>query len=100
MIRPIVGAPISTTSIRDIIPKNMILRIWPNPVSNYINIDAGDLLLTSSPTISIYDNSGKEVMRKSFTEQIDVTPLPDGIYLLILNINGKQAGHNRFIKTR
>jgi hypothetical protein len=100
MIRPVVGAPINTTSVRDIIPKNRILRIWPNPVSNYINIDAGDLLLTSSPTISIYDNSGKEVMRKNFSGQIDVTPLPDGIYFLTININGKQAGHNRFIKTR
>jgi hypothetical protein len=100
MIRPVVGAPVTTTAINDVMPKNRVLKIWPNPVTTYINIDPGDLLLTYSPTISIYDNSGKEVMRRSFSQQIDVTTLPEGIYFLVLNINGRQAGHNRFIKTR
>jgi hypothetical protein len=100
MIRPVVGTPVKTSSITDVIPKNNIVKIWPNPAEDIINIEAGDLLLTSSPIISIFDNSGKEVMKRNFTEQINVTPLPDGIYYLVLNINGKRVGHNRFIKTK
>ena len=100
MIRPVVGAPVITTSVGNIIPKYNTLKIWPNPASAYINIDAGDLPLTSLPTISIYDLNGREVIRRNFAEQIDVTALPDGIYFLVININGKQACHSRFIKTK
>jgi hypothetical protein len=101
MIRPVVGPAIITTSIRDVVPEKSILKIWPNPVSSFINIDAGDLLLASpAPTISIYDISGREIMTGIFSEQYDVSHLPDGIYLLVVNINGRQAGHCRFIKTR
>lgn len=100
MIRPVLGPLIKTTSIEDVIQKNNTLRIWPNPVKDYLNIDAGDLLLTSSPTIRIFDIRGREVMKISFSEQIDVSSLPDGIFFIVLNINGKQTRHSRFIKTR
>jgi len=100
MIRPVVGAPVTITSVENVIFNNNILKIWPNPAQNYINLDAGDLLLTSSPTISIFDIRGREVMKISFSEQIDVSPLADGIYYIVLNFKGKQIRHNRFIKVR
>jgi hypothetical protein len=101
MIRPVAGRAMTTTAIRDIVPESNILKIWPNPANSLLNIDAGELLLSSSAlTISIYDISGREIMTRKFKEQIDVSRLPNGIYLLVVNINGKLAGHNRFIKTR
>jgi hypothetical protein len=100
MIRPVFGAPVNSTSIGDIIRKDDILKIWPNPVKDYLNLDAGELLLTSSPIIRIIDIRGSEVMKIEFREQIDVSHLPDGIYFIILNINGRQVRHNRFIKTQ
>lgn len=100
MIRPVVGPPIITTSLKEIKPDNKLVKIWPNPVNNIINIDAGDLVSFPSATVSLYDNSGREVMKKLYSTQIDVTPLPVGIYSLVLRINGKQAGINRFIKVR
>lgn len=100
MIRPVVGRAITTTSIRDVVPQ-YILKIWPNPASSLLNIDAGDLLfLSATPAISIYDITGREIMTGRLKEQIDVSRLPDGIYLLVVKINGKQAAHSRFIKTR
>jgi hypothetical protein len=101
MIRPVVGRAMTTTAIRDVVPESNILKIWPNPANSLLNIDAGELLLSSSAlTISIYDISGREIMTGKFKEQMDVSRLPNGIYLLVVKINGKLAGHSRFIKTR
>ncbi|MBA4323267.1 MAG: hypothetical protein C0408_10675, partial [Odoribacter sp.] len=100
MIRPVLGAPVNTTAIGDVILKNNSLKIWPNPVKDFINIDPGDILLSSQPTISILDFMGREVMKISFSEQTDVSQLPGGIYIIILNINGKRILYNRFIKTK
>jgi hypothetical protein len=100
MIRPVVGEPFKITSIEDVMLKNSSLKIWPNPANNLINIDEGDLLLTSSPTLRIFDIQGREVMKILFMKQIDVSFLPDGIYFIVLNINGKQTMHNRFIIAR
>jgi hypothetical protein len=99
MIRPILGAPVKPTSVENISMKNNTLTIWPNPAKNIINIDAGDFFLSPLPSIRILDICGREVMNISFTNQIDISPLPDGIYFIILNINGKQIKQNRFIKT-
>jgi Secretion system C-terminal sorting domain len=101
MIRPVVGSPVRTTSIQDIVAKNSTLRIWPNPVRDHINVDPGDFLQnTSQPTIKILDIRGSEVMKISFSEQFDVSSLPDGIYFIILNINGKLIKQNRFVKIK
>jgi hypothetical protein len=101
MIRPVTGRAMTTTAIRDVVPESNILKIWPNPANSLLNIDAGELLLSSSAlTISIYDISGREIMTGKFKEQMDVSRLPNGIYLLVVKINGKLAGHSRFIKTR
>jgi hypothetical protein len=100
MIRPVVGAPIKTTSVIDVPAKNKSLKIWPNPVRDFININAGDLFLNLSPTISIFDIRGREVIKISYTELMDVSHLTDGIYYIVLNINGRRSSYNRFIKTR
>jgi hypothetical protein len=101
MINPVVGPARTTTAIRDVIPGIKMLKVWPNPSNSLLNIDAGDKFLSSSGlTISIYDISGREIMTMKFTEQLDVSGLPAGVYLLVVKINGKQSGQSRFIKTR
>jgi len=99
MIRPMTGSPARTTSVQDIVAKNSTLKIWPNPVRDHINVDPGELIQnTSQPTIRIIDIRGSEVMKISYSEQFDVSSLPDGIYFIILNINGKLIKQNRFVK--
>jgi hypothetical protein len=100
MIRPMVGNMVKVTSTGDIKQKNYNLKIWPNPVKEVLNTDIGDLFSTSSPIITIYDLRGSEVMKISYSEQIDVSLLKDGIYFIVLNINGKRTLQNRFIKIR
>ena len=101
MIRPVVGDPIKTTSINDIFHKERkLINVWPNPVTDYINIDAGDQLLTGLSYISIIDLNGRELIKVPFSEQIDVSTLNEGIFIIIATLNGKPIGYNRFVKTR
>ena len=100
MIRPVVGTAFRTSSVNDVIVKNSTLKIWPNPAKDHINIDPGDLILNTPPIITISDIRGREVMKTSFSERLDISLLPDGLYLIVLNINGKLTKQNRFIKIR
>jgi hypothetical protein len=101
MIRPVVGSPLLVTSVHDIPVKNKnLLNIWPNPASDYINIDPGDLQLSRSSFITITDLNGHELIRVLFNNKVDISSLKDGMYFLVININGSPYGYNRFIKSR
>jgi hypothetical protein len=101
MIRPVVGSPLLVTSVHDIPVKNKnLLNIWPNPASDYINIDPGDLQLSRSSFITITDLNGHELIRVLFNNKVDISSLKDGMYFLVININGSPHGYNRFIKSR
>lgn len=101
MIRPIVGAPLKTTAINDVTYKNRrLISVWPNPASDEIRIDPGTLYNTESAYIIIIDLNGREVIKVPYIEQIDISSLHEGIYILTISMNGIPVGYNRFIKTR
>ena len=49
--------------------KNLI-KIWPNPASDYINIDAGDLQLNGSASVTIIDITGRKLLEVPYNEHI------------------------------
>lgn len=100
MIRPIVGAPLKVTAVSKVYAGMNMIKIWPNPAEDYIYIDAGDLILNSLPVIKISDLQGRDLIKTSFTDKLDISSLPQGIYILVLNINDKPVGYSRFIKIR
>jgi hypothetical protein len=61
------------------------VTIYPNPTSNYINIDSTIAL----EKIILYDLLGKEVLSTNETTQIKVDYIPAGMYLLkVFSENG------------
>ena len=102
MIRPVVGSPLTITAIKDIHYNNnrKSLNIWPNPAKDYINIDPGELQLSGLSYISLTDLNGHELMKIPFREKVDISPLHDGMYFLVISINGMPVSYNRIIKTR
>jgi hypothetical protein len=101
MIRPVVGDALRVTSIDDIIYKDQnLIKIWPNPASETITIDAGDLLLSGGASITIIDLYGRELKKSVLSERIDISPLPAGVYIIITSLNGKPSGYCRLIKTK
>jgi hypothetical protein len=101
MIRPVIGSPLTITSVKDIRYNNRkSLNIWPNPSKDYINIDPGELQLSGLSYISIINLNGLELMKIPFSEKVDISPLHDGMYFLVISINGMPVSYNRIIKTR
>ena len=66
------------------------VRVYPNPASNSLTIDLGDLDGVST-TIKLYDSSSKLVLEKrsSSTLQIDVSSYAKGLYTLHLSTSDR-----------
>jgi hypothetical protein len=73
----------------------MGVSVFPNPASDFLNIKMGNKFGGTS-SIVISTTEGKEVLRKEFDKQtfvvkdkIDLSALPQGIYLITFDFNGK-----------
>jgi hypothetical protein len=101
MIHAVVGDAIIITNVDDVLYKDKnLLKIWPNPASDYITIDAGDLLMYGEAEITIMDLYGHNLKKTALRERIDISYLPSGVYIIITSLNGKPAGYGRLIKTK
>ncbi len=101
MIRPVVGDPLKITSINDTHYNNRKkIGIWPNPANDYINIDSGDLQLSGMSYISIIDLYGRELLNVPYRDQIDISSLHEGVYIVTVFMNKIPVGYNRLIKTK
>jgi hypothetical protein len=93
MIRPVVGDPFKTTSINDTYYKDKnIIIIWPNPASDYFNVNPGEQQLSGLSYITVMDLYGRELIKVPFTERIDISSLHEGIYIIITSLNGRPVG--------
>ena len=101
MIRPVLGDRLKVTAVNDIHYKDKnLVKIWPNPASDYINVDKGEQEIYGSCYVSILDLSGRELIKVPYNERIDISSLLDGMYIVITTFNGKPSGYNRLIKTK
>jgi hypothetical protein len=103
MIRPVVGSPLKTTSVETIDTdpvQNNAFRFWPNPATDYINLELNDLALSGSAFISIIDFQGRELINVPYSERISISSLKAGLYTAIILSDGKRIGYFRIIKTK
>jgi hypothetical protein len=101
MIRPVVGNPPRVTAINDIYSNNKsMVSVWPNPATDYININSGDLPQPGLLKITVLDISGRELIKTGYAERIDISSLHEGIYIIVTTMNGRPIGYNRIIKSR
>ncbi len=99
MIRPVMGSAIIPTGIDDVgIPEKNEIRIWPNPVKDILNIDIPDNDLAVGIEINIYDRNGRWLLSEEQTRTVNVSDLPQGIYLIIIRSGNRILGYNRFIR--
>lgn len=100
MIRPVVGPPVKTTSSDDIpFPEDRtVVRIWPNPASDYINIDYDDISLPQPSGISVIDLQGRELLNEPYQERLNISSLRPGIYTVIIKSRSGRSGYFRLIK--
>jgi len=62
-------------------------EIYPNPVREKIHIVTTDL--PDEFEITIQDVNGRVMMQSSNTDQLDVSMMPSGVYLLGVSANGE-----------
>ncbi len=101
--------PVFVMSISGVIGENKndlsSLQVYPNPTADYVKlaIENGS---TTSVDVTIYDNSGRKYKQTSFlksgrtfSEQLDLSALPAGSYLLDVR-QGQSRTIKKIIKTR
>ena len=71
------------------------ISLFPNPVSNVLNIDHG--LKNNNSKIEIYNSGGKMMMQDQLINSVDVSLLPAGIYYLKI-ISNESVITEKFIK--
>lgn len=79
--------------------KQDIFKIYPNPTDGVFSME-GNLTSPSESVIKLYDISGREI--KSFTipktaivfQTIDITTVPGGNYLLVINYGDRKRSWN------
>lgn len=101
MIRPVVGDPLVIAGIEDTYYKGRnTVKIWPNPAGDYIHLDTGEQLFTGIANIRIIDLSGRQFLNVPYAEQLDISSLKKGLYIVVIDLNGKPVSYNRIIKIK
>jgi hypothetical protein len=101
MMRPLVGRKLRTTGIDNTEPpEKKVFRLWPNPAISTVTLVCTSLISGPPDMVSVIDLNGNELIRVIYTEQIDVSSLKAGSYIVIPKRNNKPMGYLRLVKTR
>jgi hypothetical protein len=65
---------------------NDAFRVFPNPTDGLVYITSQE---TGILTVSLFDFTGRKILSKTNVNQLDLSGYSDGIYLLMINQNGK-----------
>ena len=76
MIRPVVGGNYFIGVEEQLVEQDV--RIYPNPASSTIHIDG----VSNGSSITIYDITGRQIMQEAFRDELSVSHLCNGLYLL------------------
>lgn len=87
------ACPYFTIDIEEIKAEEIAVKVYPNPVSNSLNIETDGKVYD----IILYDILGKEVLRTKKTNDIDVSNLNNGVYILKL-ITETAIGEYKIVK--
>jgi len=88
--------PYFTLGIEELIVNNINARVYPNPVSNYLNIECEE----SINKLELYDAFGRIVISQESVQNntsIDVSSLANGIYILKLR-TAEGVGEYKVVK--
>jgi hypothetical protein len=75
----VISTDLSELSIEDAFLRDNI-SVYPNPTKSFINIELSNNI--SIEKITLIDLTGKVILNNNFTNKLDVSSLPRGLYLL------------------
>ncbi len=96
MIRPYVMR--SYSPIEETTPEKGSILLYPNPVSEYLNIKLPDTLIEERVNINMYNITGQLVVSETTDgENIYVGHLPEGIYIVTFKSDHSSYPSERII---
>lgn len=92
------GLPVS---VRSVMAQSVNLRVYPNPASGFIKVQVPDNDIRPSDVLTVTDLHGRPLRSVTYDQLgqgLDVSGLPAGYYLLLVNDNqGFTRGRTAFI---
>jgi hypothetical protein len=102
MIRPVFGT--DYLGIDDSEKKDLTFDVFPNPLRDgnvTITLQTAGQINEKDYSLSIYNMLGKQVYHSEFETSVDVSQLPNAVYLITVNNNKtKQQQVKKFIIAR
>lgn len=78
--------------------KTQIVSVYPNPAQNHISFD-GLLLTNGEFEAVVYNTTGKLMISTNLnSNELDISPLPSGSYIVVIKENGTAKYQSRFVK--
>lgn len=77
--------------------KNSNMKLSPNPASDFVNVTTSH----SNFSLHVYDQHGKRIatqLNANSGARVDLTALPRGVYLIIIEKNGQQVESQKIVK--
>lgn len=74
------------TSVKKVVASSRELTIYPSPVTDVLNIEADEDLVER---VELYNISGAKVLDVVGVNQIDMSALPKGLYVVVATIEGE-----------
>ncbi|MEE9439963.1 MAG: T9SS type A sorting domain-containing protein, partial [Saprospiraceae bacterium] len=85
------------TSVKEL-KETIVFNIFPNPVSESINISINSIKRLGNLTYQIIDSNGKLAQIGKFTDNINISKLTIGNYILRILSNNNELGSKKMIK--
>ncbi|UII21936.1 RICIN domain-containing protein [Fulvivirga ligni] len=97
--------PVSASALRIDLEKGgedeILFSVYPNPVNEMLHIDWPDL--EGDAEIQLFNNAGKVLLKKSLKSdrnQLDVSQLEEGIYIISISHNGQELRSEKVLIER
>lgn len=78
--------------------KNILIDVYPNPVSDILNIHTTDPLAFKETSLRIYNALGQEVYQQKGMDNINTALLENGMYWVVITTAGRRVLTQQFQK--
>ena len=87
------------TSVDDVLDQTGKFSVFPNPTTDFIQLNSNDPIETTFDWVEIFDSSGRLLIRSGSESIIDVRNINAGLYTIrVGNDSGENTATSRFVK--
>ncbi|MBN2275339.1 MAG: T9SS type A sorting domain-containing protein [Bacteroidales bacterium] len=100
MMRPVFSTRETASDIADFSSAKEILKVFPNPVNERLQIILSEKAMAEGGRIQIYDITGHQVLAETLKHALAVSHLKSGIYILKITLQSGETLTSKLIISR